>query len=287
MKPQKVWRLGLAGYPLQHSFSPLLHKTALTTAGLNGVYQLIPIPQVEDLPPVLEQIRRGELDGINITIPYKQTILPLLDGLTASAQAIGAVNTVYCKEGRLIGENTDAPGFWLDVVRHVAESEVPNQKVLVLGAGGAARAVAFALAEQGWQVTVVARRLAQAESLVDTLAFPNISTSLWDAIHKLSFLNRFKLLVNATPVGLYPHIEDSPLQADALLPVGMVVYDLVYNPIETQLLQTARAQGNQAVNGLGMLVNQAALAFEAWTGSVADKQNMEAVVLKNLGLKEC
>ncbi len=286
MKPQKVWQFGLVGYPLKHSFSPLLHKTALTDAGLTGVYRLIPLPQVQDLPLVLDQIRSGALDGINITIPYKQAVLPYLDGLTSSAQAIGAVNTVYLKDGRLIGENTDAPGFWLDLVRFVPESVNPYQQALVLGAGGAARAVVFALAEQGWQVNVVSRRLAQAQNLVETLGFPNVSTSLWDAIQKPSFLDKFKLLVQATPLGLYPNVESSPLSAEAVLPPGLVVYDLIYNPAQTLLLRTAQKQGNLALNGLGMLVFQAALAFEAWTGKIPSTEIMEAAVKRKLGLEE-
>lgn len=286
MKPQKVWRLGLVGYPLGHSFSPILHKTALTAAGLTGVYRLLPIPYIEELPVVLDQIRSGELDGINITIPYKQAVLPYLDGLTASAQAIGAVNTVYLKDGHLIGENTDAPGFWYDLVWHIPEFKEPHQRALVLGAGGAARSVAFALAGQGWQVNVVSRRLAQAQNLAETLGFPNVSTALWDAIHKTSYLNKFKLLVNATPVGLYPAVKDSPLTPDAVLPQGMVVYDLIYNPARTQLIKTAQAQGNLALNGLGMLVNQAALAFETWTGEKPAWETMQAAVERKMGLEE-
>lgn len=286
MKPQKIWRLGLVGYPLEHSFSPLLHKTALTGTGLTGVYRLIPLSQAEDLATVLDQVRSGELDGFNITIPYKQTILPYLDGLTPSAQAIGAVNTVYNKDGRLIGENTDAPGFWLDLVRFVPESVMPHQQALVLGAGGAARAVVFALAEQGWQVNVVARRLAQAQDLVETLGFPNVSTSLWDAIQKSSFLNKFKLMVNTTPIGLFPNINESPLTNDVTLPPGLVVYDLVYNPIQTALLTFTKSQGNLALSGLGMLVYQAALAFEAWTGKKPSVQTMESAVKRKPGLEE-
>ena len=286
MKPQKIWRLGLVGYPLEHSFSPLLHKTALTETGLTGVYRLIPLSQAEDLTTVLDQVRSGELDGFNITIPYKQTILPYLDGLTPSAQAIGAVNTVYNKDGRLIGENTDAPGFWLDLVRFVPESVMPHQQALVLGAGGAARGVVFALAEHGWQVNVVARRLAQAQDLVETLGFPNVSTSLWDAIQKSSFLNKFKLMVNTTPIGLFPNINESPLTNDVTLPPGLVVYDLVYNPIQTALLTFTKLQGNLALSGLGMLVYQAALAFEAWTGKKPSVQTMESAVKRKLGLEE-
>ncbi|MAT44154.1 MAG: shikimate dehydrogenase [Anaerolineaceae bacterium] len=286
MKPQKIWRLGLVGYPLEHSFSPLLHKTALTETGLTGIYRLLPLPQMENLALVLDQVRSGELDGINITIPYKQTVLPYLDGLTPSAQAIGAVNTVYNKDGRLIGENTDAPGFWLDLVRFVPESVMPHQQALVLGAGGAARAVVFALAEQGWQVNVVARRLAQAQDLVETLGFPNVSTSLWDAIQKSSFLNKFKLMVNTTPIGLFPNINESPLTNNVTLPPGLVVYDLVYNPIQTALLTFTKSQGNLALSGLGMLVYQAALAFEAWTGKKPSVQTMESAVKRKLGLEE-
>jgi shikimate dehydrogenase len=193
---------------------------------------------------------------------------------------------VYLKDGRLIGENTDAPGFWLDLVRFVPESVMPHQQALVLGAGGAARAVVFALAEQDWQVNVVARRLAQAQDLVETLGFPNVSTSLWDAIQKSSFLNKFKLMVNTTPIGLFPNINESPLTNDVTLPPGLVVYDLVYNPVQTALLTFTQSQGNLALSGLGMLVYQAALAFEAWTGKKPSVQMMESALKRNLGLEE-
>jgi shikimate dehydrogenase len=146
--------------------------------------------------------------------------------------------------------------------------------------------VVFALAEQDWQVNVVARRLAQAQDLVETLGFPNVSTSLWDAIQKSSFLNKFKLMVNTTPIGLFPNINESPLTNDVTLPPGLVVYDLVYNPVQTALLTFTQSQGNLALSGLGMLVYQAALAFEAWTGKKPSVQMMESALKRNLGLEE-
>ena len=282
----KYWQFGLVGYPLDHSLSPVLHQAALASAGLRGDYRLVPLSSAQQLPLVLEKLRAGELDGINVTIPYKQAVIPYLDGLSPAAGEIGAVNTVVIKEGSLIGENTDAPGFWKDLCGHVPSCREPGQAALVLGAGGAARAVVYALAAQGWQITVASRRLAQAELLADTLNFSTIQTVLWDTLHKPSFISNFNLLVNTTPLGLFPDIEHSPLDPAVKLPVKMVVYDLVYNPRWTALLKNAAVQGNQCINGLGMLVNQAAAAFEYWTGKTAAVEKMTQALHEKLGLEE-
>jgi len=291
----KFWRFGLLGYPLGHSLSPRLHTAALQESGLRGEYRLFAVtPAAQDqLTNLLESIRRGEVDGLNVTIPYKQTVVPLLDKLTPRAAAIGAVNTIALRHGLLEGDNTDGPGFLADLVRRAgwpAEKPQPNQDrlplALVLGAGGSARAVAHALGGLGWHVWLAARRLEQARSLALSLR-PHISGLIHyltcEALPVLLSAVRpaFDLLVNTTPLGMAPEVAASPWPENLDFPRSAFVYDLVYNPPETAWLRLARAAGLRAVNGSGMLIEQAALSFELWTGRPAPRVAMAQAVETN------
>jgi shikimate dehydrogenase len=274
--------LALTGWPLGHSLSPQIHTAALQALGLEGGYRLCPVPPLPDggpaLAELLEKVRSGEIDGLNVTIPHKQAILPLLDELTPAARQIGAANTIYRRNDRLVGDNTDASGFLADLQRYIPIQAPPGGSAplaLVLGAGGAARAVIWALLSCGWQVDVVARRPEQAEELVG-----QFSESV---DNRLAVINgertthvspRPSVIVNTTPVGLYPDVNDSPWPDDLPLPEGVFVYDLVYNPRETALVRQARKAGCLAAGGLGMLVEQAALAFEIWTRRPAPRTAM-------------
>ncbi|HSO12672.1 MAG TPA: shikimate dehydrogenase [Anaerolineales bacterium] len=259
--------LGLIGYPLGHSLSPKVHTAALQACGLEGDYSLFPIrpEDKQGLRDVLARLRTKEIRGLNVTIPHKQNVIELLDELTPAARTIGAVNTIYLRENRLIGDNTDAPGFLKDLHRFLAanQSQIANRKsAIILGAGGSARAVVYALVNDSWNVTLAARRFEQAQQIV--LSFDNYElpiTTLTDLRP-----STFDLLVNTTPVGMTPNIDSSPLPENLSLPSNAFVYDLVYNPRETKLVKDARAQGLSATTGLGMLIEQAALAFELWTG---------------------
>lgn len=268
------FRLGLTGHPLGHSLSPKIHAAALAACGLTGAYSLFPVPpdDIPGLQALLARLRAGEIHGLNVTIPHKQNVIPLLDDLTETAKAIGAVNTISARNGRLIGDNTDAAGFLADLERFLALVPTPLplgvgrrvREAVVLGAGGSARAVVYALCRAGWQVTIAARRLEQAETL---------SKSLKMACSQINYIElnavagwRGDLLVNTTPLGMTPAIETSPWPENTPLPEGIAVYDLVYNPRETRLVCEARAAGLPAITGLGMLIEQAALAFEIWTG---------------------
>lgn len=266
------YSLGLLGFPLGHSLSPLLHQAALQASGLSGEYALYPVPPLpggsRGLSALLDRLRQGELQGLNVTIPHKQSVLPLIDHVTATARSIGAVNTLYCDEsGRLSGENTDAPGFLADLDRQFPA--FTNKKALILGAGGAARAVVYALAKAGWQVHVAARRPDQAGTLASSfvsLCGSNITFSAMDRAALQLHSAGCSLIVNTTPSGMSPDVRANPWPADTALPAQACVYDLVYNPPETELVRTARDGGLPACNGLGMLVEQAALSFEIWTG---------------------
>ena len=259
-------RLGLIGYPLGHSLSPKIHTAALQACGLQGDYSLFPVhpEDIQGLKDLLARVRTGEISGLNVTIPHKQNVIELMDELTPTAQAIGAINTIYLRENKLIGDNTDAQGFLSDLKRFLTlecDSLLSQKNALVLGAGGSARAVVYALVNDGWDVTVAARRIEQAGQLVNS--FPSRE------VKAITFIDlqpsAFDLLVNTTPIGMTPNIDQSPWPEDLPFP-NAVIYDLVYNPRVTKLVKEARAHGLSATTGQDMLVEQAALAFEIWTG---------------------
>ena len=259
-----TFNLGLIGYPLGHSLSPKIHAAALNACNLQGNYSLFPIPP-EDKPALqtlLNRVRAGEIRGLNVTIPHKQNIIEFMDELTPTAQVIGAVNTIYMRGDKLIGDNTDAPGFLSDLNRVIGNRELGiGKSAIVLGAGGSARAVVYALASESWKVTIAARRIEQAEQLANSFPTHHFPLTTFD-LQPLTF----DLIVNTTPLGMTPNTESSPLPENLSLPTNVFVYDLVYNPRETKLVRDARAQGLNASTGLGMLIEQAALAFEKWTG---------------------
>lgn len=255
-------QLGLIGYPLGHSLSPKIHAAAFESCDLQGNYSLFPVRPDDQhgLKDLLARVRFGEITGLNVTIPHKQNVIPLLDELTLTAQAIGAVNTISMQNGKLTGDNTDAPGFLSDVGNFLTTENVKftEKKALVLGAGGSARAVVYALVNDGWNVTIAARRIEQAQEFAshyaqNTMHLQNLQPAA------------FNLIVNTTPVGMHPKIDVSPWPNGLPFPHNAAVYDLVYNPRETKLARDARAAGLPATTGLGMLVEQAALAFEIWT----------------------
>jgi shikimate dehydrogenase len=287
---RESYSLGLTGYPLHHSLSPRIHAAALRDHGLQGDYQLYPVEDADGLQELLNRVRQGSLQGLNVTIPHKGSILSLLEELTPTARAIGAANTIFCRDGQLVGENTDTAGFLADLDRfRWSQSKNQTQVALVLGSGGSARAVVYALARSGWQVSIAAQRREQAQELVETFQSGNgdgVSTSeikQLTAIHldeaSLSGMDSAPgLIINTTPLGMFPHQDASPWPKDLVFPIGATVYDLVYNPAETALIRAAQEGGLRVANGLGMLVEQAALSFEIWTGLDAPREAMRQAV---------
>ncbi len=280
------YSFGLIGYPLGHSLSPQIHSAALHELGLNGEYALYPIPPnengIEQLKALLKQMRLDEIHGLNVTIPHKQNVIPLMDELTPAAQAIGAVNTVFIQEGSLVGDNTDAPGFWADLEKwEVGSGKWEETKdALVLGAGGSARAVVYALLVQDFHVTIAARRVEQAEELCDQFSVFSEQLSICDFNHSQFTIHHSPFIINTTPIGMHPYPDATPWSAEVPFPKNAIVYDLVYNPPETQLVIQARSAGLRATTGLGMLIEQAALAFERWTGLAAPRSAMREAVEK-------
>lgn len=277
--------LGLTGFPLGHSLSPKLHSAALHATGLEGEYCLFSVspddPQA--LSELTGRLRTGKLHGLNVTIPYKQAVIPLLDELTLSAQVIGAVNTLYLKDGRLIGHNTDAPGFLADLAKFLTNG-ISEKKALVLGAGGAARAVVYALLMDDWNVTLAVRRadVGLAGALIESFKRQAGAGSMCSVLLEAGYLSRLengmRLIVNATPIGMFPETEISPWPVDLPFPHEVAVYDVIYNPRQTRLVRDARCAGLRASTGLGMLVEQAALSFACWTGRDAPRDVMFSAV---------
>ena len=246
--------VGLIGWPVEHSRSPAMHNAAFEALGLDWRYILLPTP-LDQLDAVVGRIRSGELSGTNVTIPHKQAVMPLLDEIDPAAQAVGAVNTIVRRAGRLIGFNTDTLGFKRSLLE--TGCVIADQACAVLGAGGSARAVVYVLRELGARITIYARDVAKA-SVLSSDARP-----LSDVAH---IDPATCLIVNTTPVGLSPHAEASPWPIDVPLPANALVFDLLNNPARTRLMQQAEKQGLPAVNGWGMLVYQGAAAFKLWTG---------------------
>ncbi|NMB91116.1 MAG: shikimate dehydrogenase [Chloroflexi bacterium] len=276
------YRFGLTGFPLGHSRSPHIHAAALHAAGLAGSYDLYPVepgdPGQAGLRRLVAALRRGELHGLNVTIPHKQAIFALVDRLTPAAQAIGAANLLYVQAGQVVGDNSDAPGFLADLkgLWRGWDAGKPRQ-ALVLGAGGAARAVVYALLTDGWGVQVAARRTAQAQELCAHLGKAGAGAQALSLEHLPALDGRdLDMLVNTTPLGMAPGVDACPWPENLDLPPRAAVYDLVYNPFKTRLVQRALNAGLAATGGLGMLVEQAALSFERWTALPAPRPAMWA-----------
>lgn len=258
--------VGLIGHPVGHSKSPEMINRAFRACGLPFVYLAFDVPPSE-LGTAVSGMRALGFRGWNVTIPHKVAVLEYLDEVEETAREIGAVNTVVSRDGRLIGYNTDSEGYLRSLVDETG-LELAGQKVLILGAGGAARAVAHALAVAGVEsITIANRTREKAERLAESLSRKVDARAV-----SLSELERVvgetTLLLQTTSVGMYPETEAIPIDP-SLLHDRMTVSDLIYRPRKTLLLREAEARGARIHGGLGMLLHQAALAFEKWMGKPA------------------
>jgi shikimate dehydrogenase len=276
--PHQPLLAGLIGDPVTHSRSPMLHNAAFAKLGINAQYQLWPTTAAE-LAARIESLRAPHILGANVTLPHKIAVLSLLDRLDPAVELIGAANTIIREpDGSLTGANTDAPAF-LQSLREEAGYDPAGQTVVILGASGAARAAAMALAGAGVGRLIVANRtLDRAEALLgDLLAVADADPLLYalapDDADLAELLAEASLIVNATSIGW--HGDQSPLPAE-LIPPAALVFDMVYRP--TQLLRDAAARGARTLDGAGMLARQAALAFERWTGQDAPLDVMRAAL---------
>ncbi len=255
-------RTFLLGYPVAHSLSPQLHNAAFRALGMDWKYELLETPH-HQLAQAVDRLRKDDCGGANVTLPHKETITKWLDQLGDSARQVGAVNTIVKRDGKLIGENTDMAGF----MRALDDARVNPRgaQVIILGAGGAARAVAFALASAGIsRLTIVNRTASRAQELGERLQRHHPGLAL--EVNRRDDLGNADIIVNATSVGMVPNVAESPLPKEYRVPRGAVAFDLVYNPAETRFLIEARDAGAKTIGGMGMLAHQGAVAFKLWTG---------------------
>lgn len=273
---------GIIGYPLTYTLSPSIHNSAFEATGLD--YRYLPfVVEEKELGAAIGGIRALNIKGINVTMPHKEAVIEFLDGVSPGARVIGAVNTIHNDNGRLIGYNTDGAGF-IKSLRE--ESFEPNGKnAIIIGSGGAAKAVAVSLIEEGASnITLVARTIDKADALKVHLErnFKEISMKTLSFTGDMADIFQVgDIIVNATPIGMEESGDLLPVPLE-LIQSKHFIYDLIYTPFETRLLKEARNKGARAVNGLGMLLYQAASAFELWTGTSAPIEDMRKALLIGL-----
>lgn len=255
----------VVAHPIKHSISPFIHNFAFEKTGVNGVYLAWDIP-LEDLKATVSNIRRYDMFGINLSMPYKEAVIPYLDELSPVAQLIGAVNTVINRDGQLIGHNTDGQGFF----KSLPSFKISGKKMVILGAGGAAKAIiSQAVLDQVREIAIFVRPMSLKKTLTTFAPLLNqgVNLALYSIEDLFSLQKEIQtadLFVNATSVGMDGHSH--PISKTIELPEQLLVADVIYQPFETPFLKGAKAAGNPVVNGLGMLLYQAAEAFEIWTG---------------------
>lgn len=268
-----IAKLAVIGDPISHSLSPVLQNFLIRHFALPFSYEALQIRPTA-LPEMMQRLRDGEFRGINVTLPHKQGVVPFLDEIESTAAIIGAVNTIVAEEGKLTGYNTDVAGFAQNL--KAAKIALEEKTVLVLGAGGAAPAVIFALSQVGAREIFLCNRSPEhAETLRNRFrkasAHLRLQTIAWP--NRLDWLRRnaVDIIVNTTSVGMHPHIDVSPLPAAAFAATSVAV-DLVYNPLQTAFLRAAISAGAKIVNGLGMLIYQGVAALELWSRQPLDIQ---------------
>jgi len=270
---------GLLGHPVAHSKSPQMHNAAFADLGIDCRYLAFDVAP-ERIGEAGASIRALNMRGVNVTIPHKVAVIPYLDELSEEARLIGAVNTIVLQDGRLIGHNTDGIGY-ISALREETGVTVIGKRVLLLGAGGAARAVAAQMALYGAaKLTVVAREAAKAEELACHLAHLTETDGISFArLHELgaAFTADYDLIVNTTPVGMHPHVDEVPMPTE-WLHGDQLISDLIYNPRMTRFLLEAAERGCTVHGGLGMFIHQGAHAFALWTGTPAPTDVMRQTV---------
>jgi shikimate dehydrogenase len=246
------------GHPVAHSRSPMIHGYWLKTLGIEGAYELKDLQPQEFIPFVTNLAKNGYIGG-NVTLPHKEAAYKTVAARDAAAEAVGAVNTLWLENGRLMGGNSDVHGFIANLDNRASGWNVPACQAVILGAGGAARSAVYAFGQRGVQVHVVNRTVARAQELAEKFG---VKAHGWEDVPKL--LPRADVLVNCTSLGMQGkdalRIDLAPLKKNA------VVYDIIYVPLETALLAQARQRGHRTVDGLGMLLQQAGFGFRKWFG---------------------
>ena len=274
----------MIGWPIEHSLSPAMHNAALREMGLDWVYLGFAVPP-ESVGEAVGAVRGLSLVGLNVTIPHKQAVTEHLDAVDETAEALGAVNTIVWDQDRLIGYNTDGPGF----LRSLEEKghSVEGKRVALIGAGGAARSVAYAVARAGAGALRVLNRTAQRADEVAQLAaerggLSDIEAGGLTGRRAEAAVREADVVVDCTPVGMFPQVDEGPVIPEEWLRRGQVVVDLTYNPLQTTLLRAAAARGARTVDGAGMLVHQGAISLEHWSGRRPPVATMRRALLGEL-----
>jgi shikimate dehydrogenase len=254
---------GLIGHPVSHSLSPAMHNAGFAACGIDARYEAWDVLP-EDLSAFVGKLRDPKYLGANVTLPHKHAVIPFLDEILPMARVLGAVNTIVNRDGKLQGDTTDAAGFI--AAFEDEEYSFDGKSVAILGSGGSARTIASALPtlRNVERIALVARDPGKAESLVAELN-SGANISVYSLKDYAKVRQEYDIVVNTTPVGMHPAVDETPLPGDLLEP-QQIIYDIVYNPQETRLLREAKARGCRVVGGLGMLVYQGKLSFEMWTG---------------------
>ncbi|GGH45461.1 shikimate dehydrogenase (NADP(+)) [Paenibacillus silvae] len=270
--------LGVMGDPIAHSKSPAMHNAALQAAGVEGMYMPLHV-KPDQLQAAVRGITALGYRGVNVTIPHKEQVMQYLDVIDESARLIGAVNTIVNDNGTLTGYNTDGMGY----VRSLKEEAVPQiegKRIAVLGAGGAARGVIYALAlEKPEQISILNRTADRATALAEDLRSYSLGDISGSGMHEAqAVLADADIVINTTAAGMHPHVHDLPVDP-AWIRLGAAVSDLIYNPLETRLLRESRIRGCTVHGGLGMFIYQGAIAFEHWLGIPAPIDTMRRAVL--------
>ena len=275
---EKVY--GLIGSPVSHSMSADMHNDLFSYYNLKARYHAFDVSK-ENLRDAVKGLRALGVAGFNITIPHKVAMLDLLDEVEEVAANIGAVNTVINNQGKLIGYNTDGDGYIESLKRKVGK-DLRECTFLLIGAGGAARGIFISLAAQGIkEIDICNRTVQRAEELIDDCRYHTNSSAISPA-HAEQSIAKYDVIINTTSVGMYPKVEESPLSL-AGISQNTVVSDIIYNPLKTLFLQEAERNGATIDDGVGMFVNQGALAFQRWTGIYPDTSRMEKLVYTRLG----
>lgn len=254
------------GNPIVHSMGPAMHNLAFQVSGMNAVYLAF---QINSIEAGVNSIRELGIKGVSITIPFKETVIPFLDEIGDQARQMGSVNTIVNRNGRLCGYNTDYKGA-LEPLLEI--TPIKGRNVCILGAGGAAKAVAFGMRKEQAVITIANRSEDKGRALAAQMGADFVS------IYDISDLKP-DILINTTCIGMLPNIEESPVKAD-FLHRHMIVMDIVYNPIRTRLIQAAEAAGCTVVDGLSMFVNQGAAQYKLFTGLEAPRHLMREAVIK-------
>ncbi|MEH2049252.1 shikimate dehydrogenase [Nostoc sp.] len=263
----KTKLLGVIGHPVEHSLSPVMHNAAIAQLGLDYIYLPFPI-EPQNLKVAIAGFAAVGVVGFSVTIPHKQAIIPLLSEITPLAQTIGAVNTVSRQNNQWVGTNTDIEGF-IAPLETTYKQDWSQKVAVILGNGGAARAVVAGCIQLGFaQIHVVGRNMQKLEEFRNSWSNSSLAEKFqvhqWEELPKL--IPQANLLVNTTPIGMYPKVDESPLSVEeiASLPTGAIAYDLIYIPKPTQFLQQAEKQGAIVIDGLEMLVQQGVAALKIW-----------------------